>query len=207
MYILRGLGNVRITTPSGKSSGVDIASGRRFIFTIDVLADVSIEIYNVVGRLVRKMNLGELKAGTHYVTWDGRTDENYRAPVGLYFATIRAGEALITEKIPYGPGYTVIEDIVRQEGHPLIDAFYELGLSHPQFTKGVKTETLEKCATQMIREGKSWQRALDACADAYIERMRKEEEEPKDETLETETPFWIWMAIGYGALKIVGGFL
>jgi hypothetical protein len=67
-------------------------------------SEVTIEIYNISGQLVRTMSLGYRDAGI-YITkqkaayWDGRS--NFGEPVssGIYFYTIKAGDFTNTRKL------------------------------------------------------------------------------------------------------------
>ena len=55
----------------------------------------TVGIYDGAGRRVRGFFLGDLGAGTHEVTWDGRDDRGRRVPAGAYFCEIatEAGRA------------------------------------------------------------------------------------------------------------------
>ena len=45
----------------------------------------TLNIYNLSGRLVRTLVMGEGKAGRFSVTWDGRDEEGMESPSGIYF--------------------------------------------------------------------------------------------------------------------------
>jgi len=49
-----------------------------------------IGVFDVQGRRVRSLLAGELEAGEHAVTWDGRDDRGRRAAAGVYFYVFRA---------------------------------------------------------------------------------------------------------------------
>ena len=65
---------------------------------------VSIQIYNIQGQLVRRLNLGEQEAGS-YVTkdkaihWDGRDERGDKVASGVYWYTLRAGEFNATRRM------------------------------------------------------------------------------------------------------------
>lgn len=67
-------------------------------------ASVSVDIYNVKGQVVRKLNLGPQKAG-YYVRkdqaayWDGRDRFGQRVTSGLYFYTLQAGNFTATRRL------------------------------------------------------------------------------------------------------------
>jgi hypothetical protein len=51
--------------------------------------DVSLTIYDVGGRKIRRLVSGDLQAGYHEVVWDGRTDSGDDAATGIYFARLQ----------------------------------------------------------------------------------------------------------------------
>ena len=67
-------------------------------------ADVTIEIYNILGQRVRKIDLGFQPTG-YYITkekaayWDGRNETGERIASGVYFYHIRAGKYSETRKM------------------------------------------------------------------------------------------------------------
>jgi hypothetical protein len=62
-------------------------------------ARVSIDIYDVHGRLVQTVYNGQVEAGTHHVTWDGRDSAGSKVARGVYFCRMNAGEFSATEKM------------------------------------------------------------------------------------------------------------
>jgi flagellar hook assembly protein FlgD len=54
-------------------------------------AHAEIEIYNVNGRLVRRLS-EMLSSGESSLTWDGMDDRGSRAASGVYFARVQANE-------------------------------------------------------------------------------------------------------------------
>ncbi len=60
---------------------------------------VSIEIHDASGRLVRRLVDGEQSAGEHRARWFGEDDRGAVVPAGLYFYTIRSGGESETRKM------------------------------------------------------------------------------------------------------------
>jgi hypothetical protein len=60
---------------------------------------VRLEIYDVTGRLVRRIVDGTLAAGEYDVTWDGRAADGSRVPAGVYFARLESGGVERTRKV------------------------------------------------------------------------------------------------------------
>jgi flagellar hook assembly protein FlgD len=48
-------------------------------------------VFDVSGRLIRVAHDQELSAGSHELTWDGRSSSGVRAPAGVYFLRLSAG--------------------------------------------------------------------------------------------------------------------
>jgi len=62
-------------------------------------ASVSIDVYDVNGRLVQTVLSGQVDAGAHQVTWDGRDSAGSKVARGVYFCRMNAGEFSATEKM------------------------------------------------------------------------------------------------------------
>ncbi|MGD9139926.1 MAG: FlgD immunoglobulin-like domain containing protein [bacterium] len=62
-------------------------------------ASVSIGVYDVNGRLVQTVYSGQVEAGAHQVTWDGKDTSGSRVARGVYFCRMSAGEFSATEKM------------------------------------------------------------------------------------------------------------
>ena len=67
-------------------------------------ADVSINIYNVSGKVIKTLHLGQKEAG-FYMTrsksayWDGRNKSGERVASGVYFYQLKAGEFSAVRKM------------------------------------------------------------------------------------------------------------
>ncbi len=62
-------------------------------------SQVKIEIYNIHGQKIRSLVDEKKPAGSHIVTWDGRTDNGELAASGVYFYRLVAGEFRQTRKM------------------------------------------------------------------------------------------------------------
>ncbi len=62
-------------------------------------AAVSVTIYDVAGRLVRRLLDGRLPTGRHGVTWDCRDDRGAELSSGVYFARVVSGRAAAQRKL------------------------------------------------------------------------------------------------------------
>ena len=68
-------------------------------FTVSAEADVSIDLYNVSGQLVRTVFSGRAAAGQQSIHWDGKDSRGARVARGVYFCRMSAGSFSATEKI------------------------------------------------------------------------------------------------------------
>ena len=68
-------------------------------FELPAAGQVTLEIYDVRGRLVRRLVNGQLPAGFHSATWDGRDHSGRGVASGLYLSMLRAGGETITRKL------------------------------------------------------------------------------------------------------------
>ena len=72
---LRTLGN-----PSG--------AGSHIMLSLDRACQIDLGVYDVSGRLVRRLVHGDVPAGTHRVDWDGRNQTGGEAADGMYFVRL-----------------------------------------------------------------------------------------------------------------------
>ena len=66
-------------------------------------AEVSLTVYDVLGRWVRQVWQGPLQAGSHRFTWDGRNEQGKEVAAGVYIYQVEVdgrGEAKKTTKLP-----------------------------------------------------------------------------------------------------------
>jgi hypothetical protein len=62
-------------------------------------AQVSLQVYDIAGRLVRTLVDGYEPSGSRTVVWDGRDDEGQPVAGGIYFSRMTAGEFSETAKM------------------------------------------------------------------------------------------------------------
>jgi len=61
--------------------------------------DVSLEVFDVRGRLVRRLARGNYDAGAHVVEWDGRDERGAPAASGMYVYRLTAGKQTASRKM------------------------------------------------------------------------------------------------------------
>jgi hypothetical protein len=62
-------------------------------------ANVEVDVYDVAGRLVRRLHSGALPSGEQRLSWDGRNDAGIAVGSGAYFAKVRAGSQSASTKL------------------------------------------------------------------------------------------------------------
>ncbi len=67
--------------------------------TLPERADVALEIYDIRGRLVRRLVNGSMEAGEHVIHWSGRDVSGADVASGIYFCRLTADEYSETRKI------------------------------------------------------------------------------------------------------------
>ncbi|MBK7106242.1 MAG: leucine-rich repeat domain-containing protein [Ignavibacteriae bacterium] len=62
-------------------------------------SDVSITIYDMLGREVKKYHEGQQNAGVHGIIWDGRNSIGEKVATGIYFYRLKTGKETIVNKM------------------------------------------------------------------------------------------------------------
>ncbi len=74
--------------------------GAAFGFVLPSTAPVSIEVFDLAGRLVRSLAARSvLTAGPHTIAWDGRDGRGNRVGSGVYLVRARTADAAATAKV------------------------------------------------------------------------------------------------------------
>ena len=68
-------------------------------FSIPAAGDVSLAVYDVSGRAVRRLAEGRWPAGPHTTKWDGNDADGRRVAAGVYFYRLVAGDRVLTRKM------------------------------------------------------------------------------------------------------------
>jgi len=68
-------------------------------FHLEEAADVRLAVYDLAGRLVRRLDQGHRLAGRHQVPWDGRDRTGRLASSGVYQVRIETGLGVATTKV------------------------------------------------------------------------------------------------------------
>ncbi|MFL2983824.1 MAG: choice-of-anchor J domain-containing protein [Candidatus Neomarinimicrobiota bacterium] len=68
-------------------------------FSIPLKQDVSLVIFDVVGRVVRKVNMDGFVAGNHIIKWNGRNQNGYLVSAEIYFYRLSTPSFSMTKKM------------------------------------------------------------------------------------------------------------
>ncbi len=71
----------------------------RIVYSVGRDAHVELAVYDIAGRLVTVLASGEVAAGNHKVSWDGKDSEGRPAAPGIYFYRLETPERTISRKM------------------------------------------------------------------------------------------------------------
>jgi len=69
-----------------------------FVFEINKISDVEVNIYNSSGQLVRNLILEQCSPGVHKKNWDSKNNFNISVPSGIYIAILKTQDFVIHRK-------------------------------------------------------------------------------------------------------------
>ena len=75
------------------------AAATRIVYTLPQEHEVSLRIYDVLGRLTRQIVHGRQAAGSYELSWNGRNELGEAVTSGIYFAVLQAGAQKLMQKI------------------------------------------------------------------------------------------------------------
>jgi FlgD Ig-like domain len=64
----------------------------RIEFALDRPGNMDISVYDIAGRHITTLHRGDLEAGEHYVTWDGKTSSGNTVPSGQYRYVLKTAD-------------------------------------------------------------------------------------------------------------------
>jgi hypothetical protein len=68
-----------------------VRQGATVRYALAVAGDVELAVYDVNGRMVRRLESGHREAGLHSLAWDGTDAEGRLLASGAYWCVFRAG--------------------------------------------------------------------------------------------------------------------
>ncbi len=73
-------------------------------YEVMVPSEVEITVFDVLGRQVKKYNVGSKPAGINSIQWDGRNDLGSKVSTGIYFYCLKAGNEMQVKKMVFNSG-------------------------------------------------------------------------------------------------------
>jgi hypothetical protein len=71
----------------------------RIEFALERPGNVDISVFDVAGRRIAVLHRGQMGAGEHHVTWDGKTDRGGPAPAGQYFYVLETATSRVSRRM------------------------------------------------------------------------------------------------------------
>jgi hypothetical protein len=68
-------------------------------YTMQESSDVSIEIYNESGQIIKSQTIGFLEKGIHTFLWDGKNEKGNKVEGGIYYLKIMYGSHCLSVKM------------------------------------------------------------------------------------------------------------
>jgi len=106
LYPYVGLVSVTTEIAGGETAALNLelsapapnpfAGSTTLAFTVPVTGNMSLDIYDLSGRLVTNVSSGERLAGTHSVQWSGTDSDGTPVPGGIYLLRLTAGSDTMT---------------------------------------------------------------------------------------------------------------
>ncbi len=69
--------------------------GTKILFALPRASRITLHVFDVTGRQVRKLAEGQFSSGRHQVVWDGRDDAGVPVASGVYFYRLKAGSRFV----------------------------------------------------------------------------------------------------------------
>jgi glucuronoarabinoxylan endo-1,4-beta-xylanase len=73
-------------------------------YELKAQSDIQVTIYDILGRVVRKITAGTQSVGIHSVLWDGRNKFGQKVATGIYFYRLQAGGESQVRKMVFNAG-------------------------------------------------------------------------------------------------------
>jgi glucuronoarabinoxylan endo-1,4-beta-xylanase len=80
------------------------SSSTAISYQLDKPADVTVTVYDILGREIRRFTAGDQATGAHGVLWDGRNNAGAVVSRGIYFYQLRAQNETLVRKMLFGFG-------------------------------------------------------------------------------------------------------
>ncbi|HPF34758.1 MAG TPA: M14 family zinc carboxypeptidase [Candidatus Krumholzibacteria bacterium] len=82
-----------------RSLGATGAQGARLELNLPAAGDLTVQVFNARGQMVRSLAAGDMASGRHVLSWDGRDASGRAVSSGLYFVRAAAGRERVVERL------------------------------------------------------------------------------------------------------------
>jgi len=80
------------------------SSSTTISYKLNQKSNVQVNIYDILGRVVRKFSGGDQSTGSHSILWDGLNNFGEKLATGIYFYRVQAGGEVQVKKMIYSSG-------------------------------------------------------------------------------------------------------
>jgi glucuronoarabinoxylan endo-1,4-beta-xylanase len=96
-------------------------------------SDIKVTIYDILGRVVRKFDIGQQSVGTHNITWNGCNEFGQKVASGIYFYRLDVNGESQVKKMVFN----------QNEKNPFVFPHFYLSTEKPFSSKIDKTESIQ----------------------------------------------------------------
>ena len=94
------------------------------LYKLTTQSDIQVTIFDILGRVVRRMSAGAQSPGTHSVLWDGSNNSGQRVASGIYFYTLQAGGESRTKRMVLSGGGNGVLSLAQDRLPPPAETSY-----------------------------------------------------------------------------------
>jgi glucuronoarabinoxylan endo-1,4-beta-xylanase len=87
-------------------------------YELKAQSDIQVTIFDILGRVVRRITAGAQSVGAHSILWDGSNNFGQRVASGIYFYTLQAGGESRTKRMVLSGGGNGVLSLAPDHGLP-----------------------------------------------------------------------------------------
>ncbi len=91
-------------------------------YELKAQSDIQVTIFDILGRVVRRITAGAQSVGAHSILWDGSNNAGQRVASGIYFYTLQAGGESRTKRMILSGGGNGVLSLAPDHGLPVPQA-------------------------------------------------------------------------------------
>ncbi len=94
------------------------------LYKLTTQSDIQVTIFDILGRVVRRITAGAQSVGAHSVLWDGSNNSGQRVASGIYFYTLQAGGESRTKRMVLSGGGNGVLSLAQDRLPPPAETSY-----------------------------------------------------------------------------------